>query len=192
MIGLREDVQYACRSLLRTPTFSVTVILTLALGIGLNTAIFSVVRAVLLKPLAFSDPGRLMVVSGRLTRSENRPVLLSGGMFRRISRAVPAFEQVAAVATIRQNMRVVGLPEQVQVGWVSGNFFSLLGVNAEEGRRFRGDEGPGAAMLGHAAWRRLFNGDPATVGRSLTLDGFTYRIVGILPDSFHVDLPTLP
>ncbi|HEY7285534.1 MAG TPA: ADOP family duplicated permease, partial [Vicinamibacterales bacterium] len=68
----------------------------------------------------------------------------------------------------------------------------LLGVNAERGRRFRPDEAAGAAMLGHAAWQRLFNGDPAAVGRSLTLDGFTYTIVGVLPDSFRLDLPTLP
>jgi putative ABC transport system permease protein len=192
MIGLREDLTYACRSLARSPTFSLVSTLTLAVGIGLNTAMFSVVSGVLLEPLAFRDPSRLMSVAGRLARSGNRPVLLSGGLFRRIGGAVPAFEGVAALAPIRQNLRAGDLPEQVQVGWVSSNFFSLLGVDAALGRRFRDDEPSGAAMLGHQAWLRLFNGDAGAVGRSVTLDGFTYTIVGVLPASFTLDLPGVP
>lgn len=122
MNGLGEDVRYVSRSLLRSPTLTVVIVLTLALGIGLITAIFSVVRGVLLKPLHFRDPSRLMMVSGRLTRPDNRPTLLSGGMFSRVGAAVPAFSDVAAVAAIRQNLRA-DLPVRVQIGWVSANFF---------------------------------------------------------------------
>jgi hypothetical protein len=152
MNGLGEDIQYAGRSLLRSPTLTLVIVLTLALGIGLNTAIFSVVRGVLLKPLAFRDPSRLMIVSGRITRPDNRPALLSGGMFSRVGAAVPAFSDVVAVAAIRQNLRADGLPVQVQVGWVSANFFSLLGVDAAMGRRFADHEPP---RRGHARPRRL-------------------------------------
>src|SRR5689334_11743775 len=115
MSGLREDIAHASRSLVRSPTFSAVVVLTLAIGIGLNTAVYSVVRGVLLNPLEFRDPAQLTAVSGRLAHAENRPVLLSGGIFKRLGEAVPAFESVAAVASIRQNMRAGGLPEQVQV-----------------------------------------------------------------------------
>jgi len=191
-MGLCDDLRYACRSLRRSPGLSLTVILTLAIGIGLNTAIFSVVRGVLLKPLAFRDAGRLVRVSGRLARHDGRPVLLSGGTFHRTPAGVAAFEDVAAVATIRQNLRGTELPVQVQVGWVSPNFFSLLGVQPELGRPFERDEPPGAVMLSHGAWRRLFAEDPTIVGRAITLDGRSYAVTGIVPASFALELPSLP
>jgi putative ABC transport system permease protein len=122
------------------------------------------------------------MVTGRLTRPEHRPVLLPGGMFTRIAPAVPASAEVAAV----------DLPVQVQVGWVSPNIFSVLGVDAGLGRRFADDEPPGAVMLGDAAWRRLFGADPQAIGRSLVLDGFSYTVVGVLPVLFALELPTLP
>ena len=140
MNGLREDIRYVTRSLVRSPTLTLVIVLTLALGIGLNTAIFSVVRGVLLKPLAFRDPSRLMLVSGRLTRPDNRPTLLSGGMFSRLGAAVPAFSDVAAVAAIRQNLRGGGeLPVQVRSAGSrrTSSRFSALMPHLGAGSRIR-------------------------------------------------------
>jgi hypothetical protein len=134
MTGVREDVRYVVRSLLRAPTLTMVIVLTLALGIGLNTAIFSVVRGVLLKPLAFNDPARLVKVSGRLTRPDNRPVLLSGGMFSRTPAAVPATMSSAHRLTARTGSPTTALPALVSsrrsaiASSTAGRFALISGV----------------------------------------------------------------
>jgi putative ABC transport system permease protein len=187
-----HDLHEALRSILRTPVLSGAVVLSLGLGIGLNTAVFSVVQAVLLRPLPYDRPQELVQVRGVLTSDGVADVLLPGSVFAELRRSTTTLTDVAAVAAIRENLTGAGLPAQVQVGWVSENLFRMLGVRPSLGRDFAADEPPGRILLGHSFWRRHFAGDPQAVGRRVFLDGFSYEIVGVMPAGFRLELPRLP
>ena len=185
------DLRYALRTLGRSPGFAFAAIATLALGIGANTAIFSVVYAVLLKPLPYARPAELVAISSYIPEMRERfpslPVRATDFVeFRRDSTKL---SQVGGHRPRRfQHDRQPGEPERIFGARVSANLFSLLGVMPELGRAFLPEEDhPGrdhVVILSHDLWMRRFGGDPATVGRTLLLDGDKYEVVGIMPAGF--------
>jgi putative ABC transport system permease protein len=178
-----QDAKYGFRMLLRYPAFTGIAVATLALGIGVNTAIFSVVNAVLLRPLPYRDAGGLVVLQETSQRvpivSPSYPNFLD---WRRQSRS---FEEMALLVESDFNLSGVDRPERVGGSSVSSNLFRMLGVRPLLGRDFLpAEDVPGAApvaILTHALWQRRFGGDPRAVGKSLTLDGKPTTVVGILP-----------
>lgn len=187
-VGIARDVRLAARGLARRSGFTAVVIVTLALGIGLNTALFSVVNAVVLRPLDYSDPDRLVYLTPRLPARDIVDVHLSGGDLYEL-REVDAFSAVEGVSTIRQNLHGAGLPRQVTVGWVSGGFLGMLGVDPILGRVHREDDAPGQVVLSHAVWRAAFSEDPDVLGASIQLDGYPYTVIGVMPPDFELHLP---
>ncbi len=198
-----QDLKFALRQLLKNPGFTAVAVLTLAICIGANTTIFSVVHAVLLQPLPFVEPDRL--VSLRETRPEpgstgrrvNVPV--SPATFFDYRRDVGSFAQVAALSGNEFVHTDLGEPEQLFGALVTANFFSTLGVVPQLGRDFLPEEDrPGAegvALLSDGMWRRRFGGDDAVIGRVITLDGRPFTIIGVLPptlDSTALGLARLP
>jgi predicted permease len=180
------DLGHALRALRGTPVVTAVVVLTLAVGVGLNTAIFSVVDAVLLRGMEYRGAERLVQVSAEITASGERTrTRMTGGESARVAGGVSAFEETAAVTFIRQNLGGAGLPRQVAVGWVSGNFFLFLGVEPVLGRTFTPEDAPGAVLLSHALWQEVLGADSAVVGRTVTLDGAPHEIVGVLPPRFR-------
>jgi putative ABC transport system permease protein len=187
--GLRLELLHALRALRRAPGFATAAILTLALGIGANTAIFSVVNGVLLRPLPFPDDDRLVWVWGRSPLREYSN--LSFPDFVDFREQVGAFERLSAVTAFTPlvNLTAGDRPEQVQGTLVAADFFETLGVRPALGRGLGpGDERvalPAAAVLSHDLWRRRFGADPAVVGRSVGLDGRSVTVVGVMPPGFR-------
>jgi predicted permease len=179
-----QDLRYAARVLSRAPLFSAVVALVLAMGIGANTAIFSLVHAVLLRPLPYPDPERLVVV-----REEQKDRGLFSGAtaanfvdWRHQSRA---FSSMAARRLATFNLTGGGEPERVGGVQVTDAYFTTLGVSPMLGRLFAAEDArPGAprvALLGQGLWLRRFGGDPAVVGRTIHLDGRAHTVIGVLP-----------
>jgi predicted permease len=183
------DVRYALRTLRKNPGFTAVVLLTLALGIGANAAIFSVVNGVMLRPLPYRDANRLMVIWGDLHRPGVGEIPTSAGEYVDYRDRSRAFEQLAAYDTLGFNLTGNGGPERVEGAVVTASLFSLLGVSAQVGRTFLAEEEqPGrgdVVMLSHALWTRRFNANPAIVGQSVQLDGQPARVVGVMPAAFH-------
>ncbi|MBO0862422.1 MAG: ABC transporter permease [Chloracidobacterium sp.] len=176
---LVQDLKYGLRMLRRNPGFTVVAVLTLALGIGANTAIFSVVNAVLLRPLPYTAPDRL-VTDGHTILS---PTFLN---WRAQSQS---FEQMAAYTTGTSDLTGGGEPERLTAGLVSAELFSTLGVPPSLGRGFTAAEdqpnGALAVILSHWLWQRRFGGDPQLIGRAITLDGQNRTVVGVMPSGFQ-------
>ena len=187
---LVQDLRYAARGLRRSPTFTAAAILTLALGIGANGAIFSVLDAVLLRPLPYDDPSRLVAVWTEFRSSGQPRVPASGHEMAEIGRRSRSLAAVAGIWVGGGAVTGAGEPEQVRVGNVTANFLSVLGTHAQEGRIFRaGEEGasaPALVVISDGLWRRRFGADPALVGRSLRLDGQLHTVVGVLPRGFEM------
>jgi putative ABC transport system permease protein len=189
---IHQDIRHALRTARRQPAFSLFLILTLAVGIGANTAVFSVVNGVLLKPLPFARSERLVAVWGRFDPESgfNFPQFaLSNPEFVDYRQQTRTLEDVSAWS--RQTITVGGAgvePERVTSAAVTANLFSLLRVTPALGRGFTMDEdrpgGPPAALLGDSYWQSRFGGDRSIVGRSVPLNGVTTTIVGILPPGF--------
>jgi len=199
---LWQDVRYAARMLARTPGFTLVVVLILALGIGANTAIFSVVNAVLLRPLPFQEPGRLVEISTRfddpefarmIERATQATGLTNGGNctfdFREVQQRNHVFENVVAVGPWF-GVDVGGdEPLHVVGACVSGDFFSCLGIRTLLGRTFLPEEDqPGkdqVVILGHQYWTQYFGADPDIIGKTASFKEGTYTIVGVLPPNFR-------
>ena len=187
-----QDIKYAIRGLLKSPGFSAVALIVLGLGIGANTAIFSVVNAVLLRPLPFRDADRLMTIwetnpSRGLDRGLVSPVALFDWRDQK-----SVFDQVAAWYYPQMNLtQLGGEPERVRAVSVTDNFFSVLGVQPTIGRGFLPGEDkhgmPNIAVISDSIWRRRFNTDASIVGKSVTLEGSAYTIVGVAPAG--VDYP---
>src|SRR5262245_21996275 len=184
MTAFIDDLREALRSAARAPATATVIVATLALAIGLNTAIFSVVNGVLLRPLAYRDPDRLVHLRARLAKDGVENVLLHGATFQELRRAATRLAAVAAATSIRQNLTGTELPVQVQVGWVSPNLFGLLGVTPALGRGFDDDEPPGRILLDDGFWRGQLGADPGAVGRTFYLDGHGYLVLGVMPPGF--------
>src|SRR5262245_30753263 len=192
MTAFIDDLREALRSATRAPGTTAVIVGTLALAIGLNTAIFSVVNGVLLRPLAYRDPDRLVHLRARLAKDGVENVLVPGATFQELRRSATSLADVAAATSIRQNLTGTELPVQVQVGWVSPNLFELLGVVPALGRGFADDEPPGRILLDDGFWRRQLGADPGVAGRTLYLDGHAYLVIGVMPPGFRLDLPRFP
>ena len=187
MESLWGDVRYAGRLLVRSPGFTVVTILTLALGIGANTAIFSTVDAVLLRPLPFGDPSGLVMVweENRLAGyPRNTPAPANFADWRARNRV---FEDMAATQGASANLTDDGRPELVLGRAVTPNFFSVLRVPPALGRTFTEEEdrqGAQVVVIGHELWRRRLEGSPDAIGRTLTMNGTAYTVIGVMPRGF--------
>jgi putative ABC transport system permease protein len=184
---LLNELRFALRSLSRAKGLSITVVLTLALGIGANTAIFSALDAVLLRPLPFRDPARLMRV-GEASAKGGGSGFSSAALLDWRARN-GAFEHLAGWANAGFNLSTSRLPERVDGMRVSWDFFETLGVAPAIGRGFRPDDDhPGAprvAVIGDALWRRVYGADPSVAGRTVVVDGAPCTILGVMPPSFR-------
>jgi putative ABC transport system permease protein len=187
--GIGGDLRFAIRALGKHPGFTAAVLLTLALGIGANAAIFSVVDAVVLRPLPFRDADRLVVIWGNLRRPGVEEIPGSAGEYVDYRDQSRAFDAVAAYDTLGFNLTGGGEPERVDGAVVSATFFPLLGGAAEIGRTFAADEDqPGrgdVAVISHRLWTRRFSADPAIAGRVVPIDGRPTAIVGVMPAGFQ-------
>ena len=187
---LRQDLRFGLRSALRAPVFSLLAILTLALGIGANAAIFGVVKSVLLDALPYSDADRLVRLYGRLLDASDDRGPMSAGTFTDLAARQHSFSRLAAFHGLAQDFAYVGDdgPQVVRTVQVEPAFFTILGIRAAHGRAFiDADTAAGATpvvMLTHSAWRRLFAGDRSILGRALRIDGTPRTVVGVLPSGF--------
>jgi len=181
---LSQDIRYAFRMLAKNPAFTIVSVIALALGIGANTAIFSVVDAVLLRPLPFKHPEQLVMVwenAAHLGFPKNTP---SPANFLDWQKQAQSFTGMAAMAEKSFNLTGVGEPERLEGRRVSANLFDLLGAPALHGRTFVPDDdkpGTHVVLLSYSLWQRRFGSDPAVIGRALTLNGESYTVVGVMP-----------
>ena len=188
--GIRQDITVGVRGLLRSPGFAAAALVTLALGIGATSAIFTVVRAVLLAPLPYSEPDRRVMIWSRWI-SFDKTWLSDQELFdyRRLSRTLTA---VAGWDTAQQNLTGDGEPVRVGVGRVTANTFEVLGATPLLGRVIAAAEDrPNAApvaVLGYGLWQTRYGGDPAIVGRRVLLNEVPVEVVGVMPQGFR--LPT--
>ncbi len=181
-----QDVRFAFRSLRKAPTFTLTVVVVLAVGIGSTVALVSVVQAVLVEPLPYPEPDRLMVIWAEWPSREIFRLSHTGNDFREYQRRAQLFEEIAAIGSLRQNLGGGAEPAQVQVGWVSENFFSVMKVAPILGRDFAPQEPASSVLLGHGLWQTQFGSDPAILGRVIELDQIPYTVVGVLPRGFRL------
>src|SRR5213083_1434187 len=180
-----NDLTLALRQLRKSPGFTFVAVLTLALGIGANTAIFSIVNAVLLRPLPYPDADRIMVLSESSGPGQDYSVALPDYFDWRNDNTV--FEHLAA--THKESRNLSGIPgrdpERVSCASVTRNFFSVIGVSPEIGRLFGEDEdkvgAPPIVVISDRLWRRAFNADPSVLGRSITLHDQNYTVIGVMP-----------
>ncbi|MCI0390042.1 MAG: ABC transporter permease [Acidobacteria bacterium] len=181
MQTLIQDLRYGARVLLKKPGFTAIAVITLALGIGANTAIFSVVSAVLLRPLPFKDPNRLVWVS--------KTDKLSPADFLDYRSQNRVFEGIAGFIGWGVNLTGDGEPERLRGSLVSPEFFSVLGIPAHRGRTFLSTQNQSApvreVVLSYGLWQRRFGSDPRIVERTLTLNGESCLVVGVMPRDFR-------
>jgi len=186
---LARDLRYSVRVLRRSPGFTMAATLTLALGIGGATAVFSIVNAVLLRPLPYRDPGRLVTLFGVDPKMPEMRLGVTPGSYAEIRRRSRGFSTVAALRPGRK-IRIVGNGETTQAAGAlaTGDFFDLMGVPALLGRTFGPqDARPGSApvaVIGYGLWQRTFGGAPTAIGRTVIVDEASVPIVGVMPSSF--------
>jgi putative ABC transport system permease protein len=186
-----QDVKYGLRMLVRNRGFTAVAVLTLGLGIGANTAIFSVINGVLFRPLPYRDPGRLMMVWMRFTGIgiPNDRNWVSAPEFRDLQELNRSFADLAAIGDDVFNLGVQGTPQRIEGADVSPSLFSALGVRARLGRTFLPEEAqPGrnkVVVLSDGLWKRAFGGDPNVVGRSISINSSAALVVGVMPPGFE-------
>jgi putative ABC transport system permease protein len=191
MHPLLQDLRYAFRLLAKNPAFTGIAVLTLALGIGANTAIFSVVNAVLLRPLAFRDPSRLVLVA---EKSKYPTISTSYENYVDWRDQSHSFESLEATRGTTITLIGTAEPERLNARMMTAGLFPLLGVDARLGRTFRADEdragGSPVVLLSYGLWQRRFGGSKDVIGKSMTLDSQPYTVVGVLPAGFELLQPT--
>ena len=193
MQGLAQDLRFAIRQLRKTPGFALTTILTLALGIGATTAIFSLINAVLLKPLPFPEPGRIMSLWS-LDQSVGKsgvPETISYPDFFDWRSRQHSFEAISSYRNEGGTLTGSGTPQQLHIDIVSSDFLRVLDVRPILGRGFiLDDEKPGAhvVLLSHETWLTTFGGSADIVGRAITLDNTSYTVIGVMPKGFRFPL----
>jgi predicted permease len=184
-----RDVRFAARGLGRSPAFTAIAVLTLALGIGANTAIFSVVYSVLLRPLAYAEPERLISIRAAYSATEVQDIPASQPEYHDYLQGVSALEDLAAVYPISINLTGLGEPQRIQASVVSDNYFRLLGVAPALGRDFTPDDDRGqigyVVIISHDLWQKRFGGDPGVIGKTVRLDDDPMTIIGIMPRGFR-------
>src|SRR5271169_517190 len=192
MGNLLQDLRYALRTLVKSPGFTIFAVLIVGLGIGASSTVFSVVNALLLRPLPFRDPNRLVWIANSGKDGDLYGQTVQVGHFLDLRESNKSFSDLAAYFAFYgvgdSKLTGDGEPERLSGVPVSQNFFSLLGVQPQLGRLFNDDEcrwnGPKAVLLSHGLWQRRFASDPGIVGRRLTLDDAPVTVAGVLPASF--------
>jgi predicted permease len=191
--ALLRDIQYALRILLKNRSFTIFALITLAVGMGVSTAIFSVINAVLLRPLPYDKPGQLYIIWSAFKSAEVLRAPATGPELVELKTRSRSFEDFAGISVSNGSFTGRGEPEQVKLGLVNSNFFSVLGVAPARGRSFLPEEeGSGTAhsiILGDEFWRRRFGSDPNILGQTVQMDGQTYVVVGIMPRGFQLIFP---
>lgn len=192
-----HDIRFAFRMLLKRPGFTLIVVLTLALGIGANTTIFSAIDAVLLNPLPYKDPERLMVVWE--TNKQLGPEMwdrneVAIGNFLDWRSRNQVFDQLGSLFYTDMNLSGMGEPERIKSCVVTANLFQVLGVQPMLGRSFLPEEerpgSPSTVIISHDLWQRLFGSDRNVINKTLTLNGHTVAVVGVMPPAFELQFPT--
>jgi hypothetical protein len=189
METLLRDLRYGVRSLVKRPGFTAVALIALALGIGANTAIFSLVNAVLLRPLPFPDPDRLVWMWGNIRGGSNR-ASTAPLEFLDYRAQNTTFEEFAASFSVPLPLSLTGTgePERLTAAGVTGNYFQALGVRPAFGRTFllenEKPENNQVAVLSYGLWQRRFGGDPNIVNTSIALDGKRCVVLGVMPQEF--------
>lgn len=187
---LFQDLRYGARMLRKSPGFTIVAVLTLALGIGANTAIFSVVNGVLLRPLPFRDPSRLVLIA---EKSSFPVISTSYGNYLDWRDQSHCFESMEATRSGSATLTGAGEPERLNVRMATAGLFSMLGINAQIGRTFLSEEdragGTPVVLLSYGLWQRRFGGSPDIIGKTVNLDLQPYTVVGILPNDFQILQP---
>ena len=187
---LRQDLRYGVRSSLRTPIFTLLAVVTLALGIGANAAVFGVVKSVLLDALPYADADRIMRVYGRFSQGDDGRGPLSAGTVTDVAERQRSFQSMAAFGGLPQEAVFLGDegPRVVKVAWAQPGMFGTLGVPAARGRVINDEDAEPdtirSVMLTHAAWQRLFGGDQQVMEKTLLINGLPRTVVGVLPRGF--------
>ena len=192
METLLSDLRFGIRMLFKNPVFTAVCVIALALGIGANTAIFSVVNAILLRPLPFKDADRLVMVWEHSYKTGNDRNVASPADFLDWRAQNQVFELMGAGVDypgLKVNLTGFGEPQDLQMQLATADLFNVLGTNAEIGRTFTSEEsapnGPTAVVISHRMWQSIFNGDRAIIGKSIRLSDTDYTVVGVMPPSFQ-------
>jgi putative ABC transport system permease protein len=189
LAGLKQDMRYGVRTLAQSPGFTIVSLLTLALGIGANTAIFSFVDGVLLKPLPYADADRIVRVLEKPPGGERNGISTLNYLDWRNQNTV--FQYMAAQRVDNVTLTGVAEPVRLRGGFISAHYFDIFGVHAALGRTFAADEDqPGknrVVVLSHAIWESQFGADPKLIGRTIRLDGEPYTVIGVLPEGGSFD-----
>ena len=193
---LLQDIRYGFRGLAKSPGFTAVALLSLAIGISANTAIFSIVNTLLLRPLPYKDANRLVILWNRSPGLGITEDWFSTAQYFDIKTEHHGFEDVAIAIGGNENLTGDGAPERVGTIHVSSNLLPMLGVEPARGRLFvsteDADGSAGTAILGYGMWVRRYGSDPRVIGKSLTINGKTYQVIGILPRSFSLPREVLP
>jgi predicted permease len=184
-----QDLRHGFRGLFRSPGFTLVVVVTLALGIGANAAIFTVVNGVLLRPLPYKNPDRLVRISTDMVKLGHRDLGVSVPELLDLQKRTSVFAEVAGFIPVNSNLTGGDEPERIEAHLDSGNYFEVLGVDAALGRVFGPeDQVPGnanMAVLSDGIWRRRFGADPNILGRQIQIDNDAYTVIGVLPPGFR-------
>jgi putative ABC transport system permease protein len=202
---LKQDLRYAFRGFVQRPAYTAVLVLTLALGIGSNVAIFSVANAVLFRPLPFLNPEELVLIWNRQDNTNVKRALISGPDLIDYKQQTTMFDEFAAALANNGTLTGEGRAERILVGYITVNFLHVLGVSPMIGRQFEAADAPpidprsfgdpnaktppGALILSYGLWQRRFGRDPNVVGKSLQVDGQECIVVGVMPDGFRIYLP---
>jgi putative ABC transport system permease protein len=185
MDRLLQDLRFAARSLRKNPGFTVVAMLTLAIAIGASTAMFTIVNAVLLRPLEYRDPEQLVIVRD-LNRTGRNFGVTSPANFLTWRAEARSFSELAATYDEPRNITSPGEPEEILARLTTDNFFTTLRVNAQLGRAYGpGDDPVAVAVISHGLWQRRFAGDPGVIGRTITINDRVRTIVGVMPADFR-------
>ncbi len=188
METLLQDIKYGVRTLLKKPGFTVVAVVALALGIGANTAIFTVVNAVLLSALPFRNADEVVMVWEHNRPRDRRENVISPANYLDWQDQNTVFAEMGAFYDGRANLTGFDTPEEIPVQAVTSNIFQLLGANPVVGRTFAADEGTegktNIVVLSHSLWQRRYGGDPSIVGQTIQLNGNNYTIIGVMPRNF--------
>ncbi|MCZ6917376.1 MAG: ABC transporter permease [Gemmatimonadetes bacterium] len=186
---LLQHVRFAVRGLLRAPGPSLVVVATLALAIGANTSVFSVINGVMLRPLEYPDADHLFLIDGEHLATDRHQRFHPGADVQRMIRDVSAFVSLVGLTSVRQNVSGRDAPEQLDVGWASAGFQDVFRVTPALGRLFDADDPSTSVVLSHAFWVSYFGADSTVPGTAVSLDGRPVTIIGVLPSDFRIDLP---
>ena len=191
-----QDLWFAWRAFRKNPGFGIAAILSIAIGMGINVAIFSVINGLLLKPLPYQDPERLVILWNRSPGLNITEDWFSTAQYFDIKNGHSGFEQVAIAIGGNENLTGEGKPERVGTIHVSSNLLSMIGAQAAMGRLFLPEEDalghPATALLSYGTWARRYGSDPRVLGKTIVLDGKPYEVVGVLPQSFSLPREVLP